>query len=313
MGAGRQRGRGVGPGAGAGGNGAAEQRGAIVDLDRAVGFRRTGQGDLVRVDDYVAGNHGGDGCRGVNRNAQRRGGCAGIAGRVGGGGGQIMGAVGQRGRGVGPGAAAVGHGAAQKRRAVIDLDRAVGFRRAGQRQGVVVGDVVAHHAAVGRERGDARGNRGGGVDGDGERRRGRAGIAGRVGGGGGQVMGAVGQGGRGVGPGAAAVGHGAAEQRRAVIDLDRAVGFRRARQRQGVVVGDVVAHRAAVGRERGDARGNRGYGVNRHGQRRRGCAGDARYRIGCRKAVAAVAQGPGGKAPGAAGIGAAVPSSVAPS
>ena len=34
-----------------------------------------------------------------------------------------------------------------------------GFRRAGQGQGIVVGDAVADHAAVGRERGDGRGTR----------------------------------------------------------------------------------------------------------------------------------------------------------
>ena len=70
-----------------------------------------------------------------------------------------MGAVGQRRGGEGPGAAAVGGGAAEQGGAVIDLDRGVGFRRAGQRQGIVIGDAVADRAAVGRERGDGRGNR----------------------------------------------------------------------------------------------------------------------------------------------------------
>ena len=54
-----------------------------------------------------------------------------------------------------------------------------------------------------------------------------------------------------VAPGAGTVGGGVAEQRRAVIHLtSRWPG--RAGQRQGVVAGDAVADRAAVGRERRD-------------------------------------------------------------
>ena len=53
-------------------------------------------------------------------------------------------------------------------------------------------------------------------------RRGRAGIAGHIGGGGRQAVGAVGKRRRGEAPGPAAVGGGAAEQRGAVIDLHRA-------------------------------------------------------------------------------------------
>ena len=79
---------------------------------------------------------------------------------------QAVGAVGQGRGGEAPGAGAVGGGAAEQRGAVIDLHRAVGFRRAGERQGIVIGDAVTHRAAVGRERGDARGNRGRRVDGD---------------------------------------------------------------------------------------------------------------------------------------------------
>ena len=67
----------------------------------------------------------------------------------------------------------------------------IGFRRAGQRQGIVIGDAVADDAAVGRERGDGRGNRGGRVDGDAQRARGRAGIAGSIGRRGGQAVGAI--------------------------------------------------------------------------------------------------------------------------
>ena len=180
-----------------------------------------------------------------------------IASRIGGGGGKAVGAARQGARGVGPGAAAVGGGRAEQRGAVIDLDRAVGFRRAGQRQRRRIGDAVADHAAVGRERGDGRGDRRHRVDRD---RQGRSrprwycrphrwrwpsscGAARQVP--------------RGVGPGAAAVGGGRAEQRGAVIDLDRAVGLRRAGQRQHRRIGDAVADHAAVGRERGDGRGDR--------------------------------------------------------
>ena len=67
----------------------------------------------------------------------------------------------------------------------------IGFRRAGQRQRIVIGDAVADHAAVGRERGDGRRNRGGRIDGDAQRARGRAGIAGGIGRRRGQAVGAI--------------------------------------------------------------------------------------------------------------------------
>ena len=91
---------------------------------------------------------------------KRRGRRTGIAGDIGGGGGQAVGAVGERGRGIGPVAAAIGGGAAEQRDAVIDLHRGIGFRRAGERQGIVIGDAVARRAAVGRVRGNRRGDRG---------------------------------------------------------------------------------------------------------------------------------------------------------
>ena len=68
-----------------------------------------------------------------------------------------------------------------------------------------------------------------GVDGDAQHRRRRTGIAGDIGGGGGQAVGAVGKRCRRIGPVTAAIGGGAAEQRGAVIDLDRGIGFRRCR------------------------------------------------------------------------------------
>ena len=96
-------------------------------------------------------------------------------------------------RGVAPGPCPARQRAAEQRRTVIDLDRAVGFRRAGQRQRIVIGDAVADDAAVGRERGDGRGNRRGRVDGDAQRARGHPGIAGGIGRGGGQAVGAIGR------------------------------------------------------------------------------------------------------------------------
>ena len=65
---------------------------------------------------------------------------------------QAVGAVGERRRGEAPGPCPVGGCAAEQVGAVIDLDRGIGFRGAGERQGIVVGDAVASHAAVGRVR-----------------------------------------------------------------------------------------------------------------------------------------------------------------
>ena len=45
---------------------------------------------------------------------------------------------------------------AEQRRAVVDVHRAAGRCRASQRQRGVVGDVIAHHAAVSRERCNGR-------------------------------------------------------------------------------------------------------------------------------------------------------------
>ena len=62
----------------------------------------------------------------------------------------------------------------------------------GQR--IVIGDAVADDAAVGRERGDRRVRSGRRVDGHVQRRRGHAGIAGNISGGGGEAMAAIRQG-----------------------------------------------------------------------------------------------------------------------
>ena len=130
----------------------------------------------------------------------------------------------------------------------------------------VIGDAIANGAAVGRERGDARGNRRRRIDGHAQRGRGHAGIAGRIGRRRGQAVGAIGERRGGEAPGPCPARNRAAEQRGAIIDLDGAVGFRRTGQRQRIVVGDVVANGAAVGRERGNARGDRGGRVDGHAQ-----------------------------------------------
>src|SRR4029078_1694062 len=135
-------------------------------------------------------------------------------------------AVGKRCRRIGPVAAAIGRGAAEQRDPVIDLDGGIGFGACRERQGVVIGDAVANRAAVGRERGNRRGGRSTGIDGDAERTRGGTGIAGHIGGGGGQAVGAVGKRCRGEAPGPCSVGGGGSQQRDAVIDLDNATRFR---------------------------------------------------------------------------------------
>ena len=164
----------------------------------------------------------GDRGRRVDGHVQRARGRAGVAGGIGCRGGQAVGAIRQGRRGVAPGPCPVRQRAAEQRRTVIDLDRAVGFRRAGQRQRIVIGDAVADDAAVGRERGDRRGNRGRRVDGHAQRARGHPGIAGGIGCRGGQAVAAIRQDRRGVAPGPCPARHRAAEQRRTVIDLDRA-------------------------------------------------------------------------------------------
>ena len=262
----RQGRRGVAPGPAAARHRAAEQRRAVIDLDRAVGLRRAGQrqrvviGDAV-ADDAAVGRERGDRRRSrrrrVDGDRQRARGHAGIAGGIGRRRRQAVAAIGEGRGGVAPGARAARHRAAEQRRAVIDLDRAVGLGRAGQRQRVVIGDAVADDAAVGRERGDGRRARRRRVDGDVQRARGHAGVAGGIGCRRRQAVAAIRQDRRGVAPGPGAVRHRAAEQRRTVIDLDRAVGLRRAGQRQRVVIGDAVADDAAVGRERGDGRRSR--------------------------------------------------------
>src|ERR1019366_8715998 len=313
VGAVAQRRGGEAPGPAAVRSGVAQQRRPVIDLDRAVGFRRAGQRQDIHIGDAVAhhatvGRERDDRGRrrhvGIHGHAQRARGHAGGAGHVGGGGGQAVGGIRQGAGGVAPGPAAVGGGVAQQRRAVIDLDRAVGFRRAGQRQDIHIGDAVAHHATVGRERDDRGRRRHVGIHGHAQRARGHAGGAGHVGGGGGQAVGGIRQGAGGVAPGPAAVGGGVAQQRRAVIDLDRAVGFRRAGQRQDIHIGDAVAHHPTVGRERDDRGRRRHVGVHGHAQRRRGHAGIAgNISGGGSQIVGAVAQRRGGVAPGPGSVG----------
>ena len=98
--------------------------------------------------------------------------------------------------------------------------------------------------------------------------RGRAGVAGSIGCRGRQAVAAIRQDRRGVAPGPCPARQRAAEQRRTVIDLDRAASLRRAGERQRVVIGDAVADDAAVGRERGDGRRNRCNRINCDGEYR---------------------------------------------
>ena len=118
-------------------------------------------------------------------------------------------------------------------RGIKNRNNAIGFRRAGERQDVFGGGVVAQESVSG-ENETIVGTTGATVSmvtlsaaG------GRAGIAGDIGGGGGQAVGAVGKRGRRIGPVAAAVGGGAAEQRGAVIDLNSAIRFRAYRPASG--------------------------------------------------------------------------------
>src|SRR6185436_13617435 len=192
---------------------------------------------------------------GINGDAERTRGGAGVAGHIGGGRGQAVGAVGERRGGEAPGPCSVGGGGSQQRDPVIDLDGGIGFGAAGERQGIVIGDAIARRAAVGGERGNRGNDRRCGIDGDAERTRGRAGIAGRIGGGCRQAVGAVGKRCRGEAPGPCSVGGGGSQQRDPVIDLDGGIGFGAAGECQGVVIGDAVANRAAVGRVRDNRRG----------------------------------------------------------
>ena len=123
-----------------------------------------------------------------------------------------MGAIDEGRGGEAPGPGSIGGGAAEQRGTVIDLDRGIGFRRAGERQDIVIGDAIANGTAIGRERRNGRDSRGMRIDGDTQRRRGRAGIAGGIGGGRGQAVGAVGERCGGKAPGPGPVGGGAAEQ-----------------------------------------------------------------------------------------------------
>ena len=71
-------------------------------------------------------------------------------------------------------------------------------------------------------------------------------------------MAAVRQDRRGIAPGPCPARQRAAQQRCAVIDLHRAALASAVPVSVSIVIGDAVADRAAVGRERGDRRGDRG-------------------------------------------------------
>ena len=300
------------PGPAAIGRRRAEQRRPVVDIHRccspppcrsASAYCRIGNvvadSALSVENEVMVGAPGGA----VNCHRQGRRRHPGIAGRIGCRRRQAVRAVRQRRRRIAPGPAAVGRRAAQQRRTVKNLDRCVGFRRTGQRQRIRIGDAVTNRAAIGRERGDARRHRRRGVNRHAQRRRGHPGIAGRIARRRRQAVRAVRQRRRRIAPGPAAVGHRAAQQRRAVKNLDRCIGFRRTGQRQRIVIGDVVAHRAAVGRERGNARRRRRHRIDRDTHRDRSRTGHARHRVGRGETMHPVRQSSRDKAPGPAGIG----------
>ena len=118
---------------------------------------------------------------------------------------------------------------------------------------------------------------------------GDSGIAGGIGRFRGQAVGAVGERRGGVAPGPAGVCCRAAEQRRTVIDLDRALASAVPVRVRSLALVTPITHRAPIGRERGDARCHRRRGVDGHAHRRRGDTGIA-GRIGRRRgqAVSAV-------------------------
>ena len=111
--------------------------------------------------------------------------------------------------------------------AVIDLHRGIGFRRAGQRQDAGVRDAVANRACCPVENDVIVGTAGAaGVDGDAERAEAAlvlpaTSVAVAV-----RLWAPLASAAVVIAPVAAAVGGGAAEQRGAVIDLDRGIGFR---------------------------------------------------------------------------------------
>ena len=150
MSASRQCGRGEGPGAAAVRRRCAELRRSLKNLHRAVRLGSPIQRHLVRADGIADDARRGRSDR-VDRHAE---GCRcrpGIVFRR-----QAMGPIRKRCRRIAPRPAAVRRGSPDLVRPIEHFHRAVGRRRAGQRQRIVIGDVVARGAAVGRERRDRK-------------------------------------------------------------------------------------------------------------------------------------------------------------
>src|SRR5205085_1321319 len=132
---GQRAGGAVAPGTAGARRHAAQERSAVIDLDRAVGLGAAGERQHGGAGNAVADEPGVGGERGdarrrrrhaVDGHGERGGGGAGVAGGIGGGRGEAVRAVRQRAGGaVAPAAAAARQHAAQERSAVIDLDRAV--------------------------------------------------------------------------------------------------------------------------------------------------------------------------------------------
>ena len=82
---------------------------------------------------------------------------------------------------------------AKKRRAVVNLDRAIDLRSSGQRNDVYIGDTVTDDAAVDRLQADRRSNRRYGIDNYNRDSRGCARISRSIGGRCGETMIAIGK------------------------------------------------------------------------------------------------------------------------
>ena len=138
-----------------------------------------------------------------------------------------MAAIRQDRRGVAPGPCPARQRAAEQRRTVIDLDRAASLRRAGEVSALSL-VMPSPTTPLSVENEVIVGGRGRRVDGHVQRARGHPGIAGSISCRGGQAVAAIRQDRRGVAPGPCPARQRAAEQRRTVIDLDRAASLRRA-------------------------------------------------------------------------------------
>ena len=184
---------------------------------------------------------------GIDRHRKRRRGRAGHPG-AGRRGRQFVAAVGQGHGGEAPGPAGVRRRRPNLRRTVQYLHQAIRCRHPGQGQGVVIGDAIARHSAVGRERGDLGCGRGRHRrrDGDGKRRRRRPGVAGDIHRLRREAVAAACQRRRGVTPGSGTVRYRSADLVSPIRHLHRTVRLGCPGQDKGIVAGDAVAHDTSI-------------------------------------------------------------------